>query len=158
MQTMHFLTRWAAVTGFTLITLLHTAAAQAEMVAVNGEDINMRSGPGAKNEALFKIGDGFPLEIVKTSGEWLQVKDFEGSVGWVLKKNVNNKPHMVVKANKGNDETINIRVEPNPKSKVVAQAKYGVVFKTAGKKGGWVNVEHEKGVKGWIESSLLWGF
>lgn len=155
MRTLHILPRWAVIV-FTLV-LSHTVA-YAEMVAVSSEDINMRSGPGVKNEVLFKIGSGFPLEVIKSAGDWLQVKDFEGSVGWVLKKNVDKKPHMVVKANKGTDETINIRFEPNTKGKVVALAKYGVVFKTVEKKGGWVSVEHEKGVKGWIESSLLWGF
>ena len=138
--------------------LFSPAAVLAEMVAIAGEDVNMRSGPGTKNEVLWKMGTGFPLEVVKRSGDWLQVKDFEGSTGWVQKNTVNTAQHVVVRANKGTDKTINVRSEPSRKAGVVAQAKYGVVFKKLAKKGDWVQVEHGEGVTGWIESSLLWGF
>ncbi len=141
-----------------MFLLLSQAAALAEMVAVAGEDINMRSGPGTNNEVLWKMGAGFPLEIVKRSGEWIQVKDFEGSVGWVQKKTINSTPHLVVKANKGSDATINLRSEPNTKAKVVAQARYGVVFRKLEKKGDWVKVTHSQGVTGWVDANLLWGF
>jgi SH3-like domain-containing protein len=40
----------------------------------------------------------------------------------------------------------------------VAKAHYGVVFKTLKKKSGWVKVQHEKGVTGWVKRSLLWGY
>lgn len=138
--------------------LFSPAAVLAEMVAIAGEDVNMRSGPGTKNEVLWKMGTGFPLEVVKRSGDWLQVKDFEGSTGWVQKKTINTTQHVVVRANKGTDNTINVRSEPSRKAGVVAQAKYGVVFKKLAKKGDWVQVEHGEDVTGWIESSLLWGF
>ena len=104
------------------------------------------------------MGSGFPLEVVKRSADWLQVKDFEGSTGWVQKNTVNTAQHVVVRANKGTDKTINVRKEPDRKAEVVAQARYGVVFKKLGKKGDWVRVEHGEGVTGWIENSLLWGF
>jgi SH3-like domain-containing protein len=132
--------------------------ALAEMVAVAGEDINMRSGPGTKNEVLWKMGTGFPLEVMKRSGDWIQVRDFEGSVGWVQKNTVNKKPHLVVKANKGSNASINVRSEPNTKAKVVAQAKYGVVFRKLEKKGDWIKVELGQGVTGWVDTNLLWGF
>lgn len=138
--------------------LFSPAAVLAEMVAIAGEDVNMRSGPGTKNEVLWKMGTGFPLEVVKRAGDWLQVKDFEGSTGWVQKNTINTTQHVVVRANKGTDKTINVRSEPSRKAGVVAQAKYGVVFKKLAKKGDWVQVEHGEGVTGWIESSLLWGF
>lgn len=138
--------------------LFSPAAVLAEMVAIAGEDVNMRSGPGTKNEVLWKMGTGFPLEVVKRAGDWLQVKDFEGSTGWVQKSTINTTQHVVVRANKGTDNTINVRSEPSRKAGVVAQAKYGVVFKKLAKKGDWVQVEHGEGVTGWIESSLLWGF
>lgn len=140
------------------LLLLARAAFAAEMVAVVGEDINMRSGPGTEQEILWKIGDGFPVVVVGSKGEWLQVKDFEGSTGWVHKKTTQKTPHMIVKANKGTEQQINVRSEPNTKGQVVAKANYGVVFKTVEKKDGWVKVEHGQGVIGWVEGSLLWGF
>ena len=133
-------------------------AALAEMVSIANEDINMRSGPGTQHEVVWKLGTGFPVEILKSDGEWLQVKDFEGSTGWVKKNTTQKTGHMIVKANKGTKKQIDVHGEPNSKGKVVARANYGVVFKTLEKKGGWVKVEHGKEVTGWVESKLLWGF
>lgn len=140
------------------LLLVVQAAAAAEMVSIAGDDINMRSGPGTEHEILCKIDSGFPVEIVSAKGEWLQVKDFEGSAGWVHKKTTQKMPHMIVKANKGTDQQINVRSEPNTTANIVATASYGVVFKTLEKKDGWVKVEHGQGVTGWVDDRLLWGF
>ena len=40
---------------------------------------------------------------------------------------------------------------------MVATAIYGVVFRVLAKKDGWVQIQHENGVKGWIRQDLLWG-
>ena len=138
--------------------LLFAQSVAAEMVSIAGEDINMHSGPGTTYGLLWTIGSGFPVEIVSSKGEWLQVKDFEGSTGWVHKKATQKTPHMIVKANKGTDQQINVRSEPSTKGRIVAKANYGVVFKTLEKKGGWVKVEHGQGVTGWVDGLLLWGF
>ena len=140
------------------LLLIMRAAAAAEMVSIAGDDINMRSGPGTGHEILWKIDSGFPVEIVSATGEWLQVKDFEDSTGWVHKKTTQKMPYMIVKANKGTDQQINVRSEPDTNAKVVAKASYGVVFKTLEKKDGWVKVEHGQGVTGWVDGRLLWGF
>lgn len=144
--------------GTFLLSLILQTAAWAEMASITEDDINMRSGPGTQHEVLWKIGSGFPVEVIKSSGEWVQVKDFEGSIGWVKKNMTQKTPHMIVKANKGTTKQIDVHKEPNVKSKVVARANYGVVFKTLEKKGGWVKVEHGKEVTGWVESNALWGF
>ena len=137
--------------------LLLQTAAFAEMVAVKNDNVNMRSGPSTKTDVLWKIGQGFPLQVVKRSGDWIQVKDFEGSVGWVRKDMVSNQSHVVVKANKGSGKSVNIRSTPSTNGDVVATAIYGVVFKVVSKKNGWVQVQHANGVKGWIRQDLLWG-
>jgi len=137
--------------AFALLTL-HTAAALAEMVAVRNEDVNMRSGPSQKSKVLWRLGQGFPLKVLKRSGEWLQVRDFEGSSGWIHKSVTGREGHMIVKKRK-----INLRSAPSTRSKVVAKADYGVVFKTLEKKKGWVKVR-QGGVTGWVNDDLLWGF
>ena len=142
---------------FCSVFFLLQATAFAEMVAVKNDNVNMRSGPSTKNEVLWKIGQGFPLQVVKKSGDWIQVKDFEGSVGWVRKDMVSNQSHVVVKANKGSNKSVNIRSTPSTSGDVVATAIYGVVFRVVSQKNGWVQVQHANGVKGWIRQDLLWG-
>ncbi len=144
----------------TLFLLLFTWAgtAQALMLAIKGDDINMRSGPGTNYKVLWQLGKGFPLKVLKRKGDWYRVQDFEGDIGWVHRKVTTKKNHMIVKVNKKSQKRINVRSAPGTKNEIVAKAYYGVVFRTVQQKSGWVEVEHEKGVTGWIKRSLLWGF
>ncbi|MCW5200962.1 MAG: SH3 domain-containing protein [Candidatus Electronema sp. VV] len=131
---------------------LHTAAALAEMVSVSRENAKMLSGPNGKAKVLWTLGQGFPLKVLKRSGNWVQVRDFENSSGWIHKTAASKQGHMIVKKRK-----INIRSTPSERGKVVAKASYGVVFKTLEKKKGWVKVKQD-GVSGWVSDDMLWGF
>ncbi|WP_456385012.1 SH3 domain-containing protein [Desulfolithobacter sp.] len=141
-----------------LLVFSGTSSAIAEMVSISGDNVNMRSGPGTRYRVLWILGEGFPLKVLKRSGNWLRVKDFEGTIGWVNKKLVNRTPHMIVKVHKNSKKRINVRSGPGTKYRIVAKAYYGVVFKTLERKNGWVKVEHPGGVTGWIKRTLLWGF
>ncbi|MCI5222540.1 MAG: peptide-binding protein [Candidatus Electrothrix sp. AR4] len=143
---------------FVLLMTLGATTAIAKMVAIKNDNANMRSGPGTNNKIIWKLGKGFPLKVLKRSGKWFRVQDFEGETGWVHKKVVNRSGHMIVKAQKASKGKINIRSKPNTKAKLVAQAYYGVVFKTLEQQKGWVKVQHSGKVTGWIKRSLLWGF
>ena len=102
---------------------LFQSFAFAEMVSIRGENVNMRSGPGTKHEVLWKIGQGFPLQVTQKSGAWYKVRDFEGSVGWVHQDVTTKEAHAVVQANKGSNKNINIRSTPSTKSgSIVATA------------------------------------
>ncbi|MCI5145376.1 MAG: peptide-binding protein [Candidatus Electrothrix sp. AR3] len=139
-------------------TLLQSGTLMAtELVAVKKDNVNMRSGPSTKKKVLWKLGEGFPLKVLKRSGKWLRVEDFEGTVGWVHKSVVNRSRHMIVKVYKKSKKTINVRRDPTTKSQIVAKAYYGVVFKTLDQKKGWVKIRHDK-ITGWVKRTLLWGF
>lgn len=145
---------------FTIVFLLvfSTGTALAKMVSINGNDINMRSGPGKKYKVIWKLGDGFPLKVLKHSGNWMRVQDFEGTIGWVHKGVVNRTPHMIVKVHKKTKKRINVRSGPGTNKRIVAKAYYGVVFRTLAQKSGWVKVRHGRKVTGWVKRSLVWGY
>jgi SH3-like domain-containing protein len=152
------ISRYSILLGAHCLLLAWVAPAVAEMVSIKGENINIRAGAGTSHNVLYTAGSGFPLDVIKRTGEWLQVKDFEGDTGWVIKNATSSTPHMIVKANKDTGEQINVRSGPGNQEKVVAKAHYGVVFKTLEMKGEWIKVEHGKGVTGWVQRNLLWGF
>jgi SH3-like domain-containing protein len=133
-------------------------AAGITMVSVAGEKVNMRKGPSTKYAVKWELGKGFPLRVIGSQGNWLKVSDFESDVGWVYKKLVNRNPHLVVKVNKKSKKRANIRSGPGTKYKIVGKAEYGVVFKTLQRGDGWVKVQHEQGLTGWVKRSLLWGW
>lgn len=143
--------------GSLFVQLTCHGIASAEMVSIKGDDINMRSGPGTNHPVLYTLGSGMPLDVINRSEDWLQIKDFEGDTGWVHQSMVSDNPTVIVKANKDSTAQINVRSGPGTKNKIVGKAFYGVVFRKLGEKNQWVEVEHDGGVKGWIDRSLLWG-
>jgi SH3-like domain-containing protein len=137
---------------FALLTL-NAGTVLAEMAAVSRDNVSMRSAPGMKEKVLWKLGQGFPVKVLKHSGKWLQVRDFEGESGWIPQSVVSKEGHMVVKTRK----KISLRSSPNVNSSIVAKASYGVVLKTLERKKGWVKVG-QNGLTGWVREDLLWGF
>lgn len=138
--------------GVVLVFIAATVA-QAEMVSVTQPKVNMRSGPGQKYAILWELGKGFPLKVVDHKGSWLKVSDFENDEGWIYKKLVAPKAHLIVKKKR-----INIRSGPGSKYKIVGKAKYGVVLRTLKRNQGWVKIKHENGLTGWVKRNLLWGW
>lgn len=135
-----------------------TQAAAITMVSIAGNNVNMRSGPGTNYKVMWELGNGFPLIVLKKSGAWYRVRDFEGTIGWIHEDVASRTPHVIVKVHKNSKKRINVRSGPGTKYRIVAKAYYGVVFKTLQQKDGWVNVQHADGVSGWVNRSLLWGW
>jgi SH3-like domain-containing protein len=137
-----------------LFLLFFTTTASAKMVSIAGDLVNMRSGPGKNYPVTWELGKGYPLKVLKTKGNWIKVVDYENDSGWIYKKLVNRKPHLIVKK-----KIINIRSGPGKGYKIIRKAQNGVVFRTLERKEGWVKVKHEEeNVVGWVKRSLLWGW
>jgi SH3-like domain-containing protein len=156
MQTVPF--KFKIILPLLLLSVFFLSPAYAKMKSINGEKVQLRSGPGTKYSAKWEYGDGFPLRVLTQKGSWVKVKDFENDTGWVFKKYLTSKPHLIVKVNKGKKKKVNIRSGPGTRYKTVGKAYYGVVFETLEQKKGWAKVKHESGLTGWIKRSLLWGY
>lgn len=141
-----------------LLCIFLTGHASAEMLSVNSDSVNLRSGPGTNYGVKWEYGKGFPLKVMSKKGDWVKVSDFEKDSGWIFKPLLVKKGHMIVKVFKNQNKKINIRNGPGTKYKIVGKAYYGVVFETLEQKSGWAKVKHETGLVGWIKRSLLWGF
>jgi uncharacterized protein YgiM (DUF1202 family) len=137
-----------------LLLLCWVAAAQAKMVSIAGDVVNMRSGPGSNFEVLWELCQGYPLQVIDRQGEWLKVTDYEGDTGWVRKDQVGEKAYLVVKT-----KIANIRSGPGENYRLIRQAQQGVVFRALEKKDDWVQIRYEEeDVTGWVQRSLLWGW
>jgi SH3-like domain-containing protein len=141
-----------------ILFLVLSSSAFAEMRSISGDKVNLRAGPGGKYGVKWEYGNGFPVKIISKKGKWLKVRDFENDSGWIYFSLLNKEPHIIVTANKGKNKKINIRSGPGLKYDVVGQAYYGVVIAKEKEKKGWVKVKHESGLEGWIKKSLVWGF
>lgn len=141
-----------------VLSLFTASTATTEILSVKGDNVHFRTGPGENYTIKWLYNDGLPLKVIERKGNWVKLKDFEDDSGWLNKTFLSTQPHAVVKANRFNDESINIRNEPNSKSTIVGKAHYGVVFRVLELHSGWVKVQHKTGLTGWISSNLLWGF
>ncbi|MCP4337335.1 MAG: SH3 domain-containing protein [Desulfobulbaceae bacterium] len=149
---------FATLIFFTIfLSVFNATSLNAEMLSVKGDKVHLRSGPGTGFSIQWEYSSGFPVEVIERKGDWLKVKDFENDTGWMHKSLLINKPQTIVKANRNKDERINIRNAPGSGNKVIGMAYYGVVFRILRHQTGWVEVQHESGLKGWVSSNLLWG-
>lgn len=124
-----------------------------EMVSVSRSRINMRAGPGTGHEATWMLSRGYPLMVIGRQGGWLKVRDFENDVGWILKSLTGGVPYHIVTA-----RVANLRAKPDERSRALGQAVYGEIVKTLEKRKGWVQIQRENKMKGWIARRLLWGW
>ena len=141
---------------FLAMALLVTATPAAwarEMVAAKVEELNMRSGPGTRYEATWTVARGYPFQVIKRKGNWLQVRDFENDRAWVYRPMTNKTPHRVVKSN-----VLNLRRSPSTSAAVVMKAGYGDVLRTLAQRGTWTKVRHQGGTVGWVATRLSWGW
>ncbi|MCK5553418.1 MAG: SH3 domain-containing protein [Deltaproteobacteria bacterium] len=57
-----------------------------EMVSVIASWVNIRSGPGMKNEVITTVRKGDELELLDQTGSWCNVRLSNGLEGWIYKK------------------------------------------------------------------------
>ncbi|MFH2202003.1 MAG: SH3 domain-containing protein [Elusimicrobiota bacterium] len=145
--------RIAGILSFFLA--LAPALANAGMFSVSAKKANVRSGPGTQYEVLWYIWKHEPLQSLRHSGPWTEVRDFEGYTGWIYSSLLSDYPSVVVIA-----KAANIRSGPSARFDIVWEVDRGVTFQVRSVKGRWIEVYDEGGddaVTGWIHRSLVWG-
>lgn len=149
----HFcsMVRKAIITGGILILSVSMASA-ASYVSVNGDNINVRTGPGTDNQVSMELFEGYPLQVIGSNGDWLQVVDYEQDKGWIHKSLVVDGNTVIVNGTK----SVNMRAEPSTASSIIANVDRGVVLTKLESQGKWLKLKHSSGLIGWIYKPLLW--
>ena len=114
---------------------------------INSNDAKIRSGPGGSYEMLDQLEKGSPVRILERDRKWARVKYDIGKVGWVSEA-------LLANVHTGD---VNIRTGPGIKHDIVFKTRKGVIFRIIGRKGAWLNIDHETGHTGWIREDLVWG-
>ncbi|GAB2540164.1 hypothetical protein GCM10027032_29040 [Simplicispira piscis] len=123
------------------------------MVSVERAEVNLRADAGTQHEALWVLSKGYPLEVTRRKGQWLQVRDFENDTGWIFRPLVGKKAHHIVKS-----KVVNLRRSPSTRSPIVGKATRGEVLRTLERRSDWVKVQQDGGPRGWVARRLLWGW
>ena len=135
------------------MTLFAATAQAADFVSIKNATVNVRAQASTNAEILWKLTQGYPLQVEQKQGDWFKVRDFEDTLGWVYAPLVTNSPHRVIKV-----KVANLRGGPGTNHNVVAKMEQYEVVRTLGSKNDWVQIQRSNGQKGWIAANLTWGW
>lgn len=150
---------------------LTPAAAQSERRGASGAPLprfavispgkaRMRVGPGFNYATswIYKR-PGLPVEIIEEYSVWRQVRDADGTTGWMHVSVLSSTRNAMVAPwlrNSDNPESLAVHSRPSDASREVAKIEPGVVVHLAECDGTWCKVE-VKGTSGYMQQIDLWG-
>jgi len=109
--------------------------------------------PSAQGKKLFVIGQGYPVEVIVDLGQWLKIRDNQGSLTWIEAKQLASKRTVLVTM-----DHVDIRQSADAASSLVGRAEKDVVLDMLEPAvNGWVKVRHRDGLVGYIPSASVWG-
>lgn len=130
-------------------------------VSLKADQVNLRSGPGKDYPAtwVFKRA-GLPVEVVKEFDIWREVRDAEGTQGWVIQSLLSGRRTALVlpwDAKPGaSPKQTEIRRDTNASSRTVVMVEAGVIANILSCDGRWCYVAIDR-YRGYIEQKKLWG-
>lgn len=112
--------------------------------------------PSTGAKKLFVLSRRYPVEVVRTQGDWVKVRDAEGGMSWVEARNLSARRTVLVTA-----EKTEIRREASDKSAIVFKAEKDVALElladNAKLSSGWAKVRSQDGRTGFVRISQVWG-
>lgn len=113
----------------------------------------MYDAPSSRGKPLFIVNSGTPVEAIVTMEGWVKVRDMQGSLAWIEKKNLSDRRTVLVRAERGQ-----VRAQADEKSALVFEAERDVVLEVLEPAAhGWIRVKHRDGQSGYIKVQHVLG-
>ena len=131
-------------------------------VSLKSDRVNLRQGPGTEYPTAWVFRRaGLPVEVIKEFESWRQVRDAEGTTGWVLGSMLSGRRTAVIlpwelKSGQGQSALAVLRDDDSERADPVAQVEAGVLASIITCNGKWCRVS-VGGFRGYIEQTKLWG-
>lgn len=138
----------------------------AGIVIAQNDHLNIRQEPSVSSPMLAQLFTGNEANYLKEQGNWVQIQ-FGDLIGWVAKdyvtivlnkKNNTSKDDIKEKTNSNLDyvsihvDAVNVRKKADLNSKKISVVYRNNTFKILDEQNGWLEIEYEKGKKGWVNS------
>ena len=121
-------------------------------VCIKSTVANMHVGPGNNYPIEWKYMRQFlPVEVIAEFEHWRQIRDCQGTVGWIHKSLLSSKRFVIVQ-----QKVANLYSGPDLESPIMATVEPGVVAKVSECFHTMCKVDIQ-GVKGWIKRDFLFG-
>lgn len=142
-------------TTWFILVLVPQVALALEFKSVAVPKAILYDAPSVSAKKVLLLSQYYPVEIIVNLGDWLKVRDAQGSISWVEAKQLSSKRTVIVNASQAE-----IRLQPDATSSLVATLEKDVALEVVDSKlnNGWVKVKHRDGVTGYILISSTWGF
>lgn len=130
-------------------------------VSLKSDRVNLRNGPSTEYPTgwVFRRA-GLPLEVIKEFEAWRQVRDAEGTTGWVLQTLLSGRRTGLVlpwEIKKGQPKPqVPIYESDSERSRIVVNVEAGVIANLHTCDGRWCRVSVEN-YGGYLEQKKLWG-
>jgi SH3-like domain-containing protein len=120
--------------------------------SLRADKVDLRTGPGRQYpiEWVYERRD-LPVEVLHAVDHWRQVRDWEGSVGWVHEKMLWPRREAMITGG-----IRALRAYPQTNAAVVARAEPGVIGKLDQCQGGWCRIETGD-YAGWVTRGEIFG-
>jgi len=131
-------------------------------VSLKSDRVNLRQGPGTEYPTAWVFRRaGLPVEVIKEFEGWRQVRDAEGTTGWVSGAMLSGRRTAVilpwlVRPGQGEPAVAVLRDDDSSSANAIAQVEAGVLASIISCDGRWCRVS-VGGFRGYIEQSKLWG-
>ena len=140
-----------------LLALLLAAGLALPVLAVEFRTVEVPAvlydAPSQKGTKLFVIKRNTPVEAVVALEGWVKVRDAEGGLAWIEKKNLSERRSLIVTASRAE-----VRQSPDDAAAVVFEAEKSVSLDYVEMApGGWVKVHHLDGQSGFVRANQVWG-
>ncbi|WP_174802208.1 SH3 domain-containing protein [Martelella limonii] len=167
--------RWARLLICTslVFSVLAPAMAQTERRGASGGPLprfamikpdraRMRVGPGFNYATtwIYKR-PGLPVEIIEEYSVWRQIRDADGTEGWMHVSVLSSQRNAMVapwlrNSTENSENMIPMKANANDSARDVASIEPGVIVRLEECDGTWCELE-AKGVKGFMHQKDLWG-
>jgi len=126
-------------------------------VSLKSDRVNVRKGPSTDHAVQWVFSRaGLPVEVIAESDNWRQVRDADGSEGWVFHSLLSGRRTALVMPWSKEDQQIAIYRRRSSSSGSVARVEPGVLGILLSCDGNWCDFS-VNGYSGWIEQERLWG-
>lgn len=140
-----------------LLTILCVLAAQAASAAdfrsVADDAAVLYDAPSRAATPMWIVSRDYPLEVIVNLEAWVKVRDHEGTLSWVEKRQLTDKRTVLVIA-----PTAEVRRRPEEQAPLAFVVAQNVVLELVGTApGGWLRVRHADGANGYLRTTQVWG-
>ena len=138
------------------VFLISAAASATEYASLKHDEVNMRTGPGERYPIMWVYQEkNFPVEVLDTFEIWRQIREKDGTVGWVHQNMLKKTRYVII------EKEDSLLKKNDSESPVLATVQPGVIARLEEcPKGAYCHIivsdeNHTK--KGWFPRSSLWG-